>query len=198
MLDTKANMRGFLVILALSLHAVFEGIAVGLSHSPTAVWYLFFAIAAHKYVISFCCGLQFVTSGVKTALVIVYISVFSLISPVGIGIGLGLTSTISSEAEAQTVTVTVLQGLATGTLLYVVFFEVLEKERQKKKNGLLQVIFVVLGFVVMVLVQLVEHSGQEENLVGEGCLVSSIPDNFTVPGRVTCEGDLARFNNLDL
>ena len=32
------------------------------------------------------------------------------------------------------------QGLATGTLLYVVFFEVLEKERQKKKNGLLQVI----------------------------------------------------------
>ena len=33
------------------------------------------------------------------------------------------------------------QGLATGTLLYVVFFEVLEKERQKKKNGLLQVIY---------------------------------------------------------
>merc|ERR550519_1335512 len=94
----QANMRGFLVILALSLHAVFEGIAVGLSHSPTAVWYLFFAIAAHKYVISFCCGVQFVTSGVKTVLVIVYISVFSLISPVGIGIGLGLTATNQSEA----------------------------------------------------------------------------------------------------
>jgi len=78
----QANMRGFLVILALSLHAVFEGIAVGLSHSPTAVWYLFFAIAAHKYVISFCCGVQFVTSGVRTVLVIAYIAVFSLISPV--------------------------------------------------------------------------------------------------------------------
>merc|ERR1719308_617271 len=78
----QANMRGFLVILALSLHAVFEGIAVGLSHSPTAVWYLFFAIAAHKYVISFCCGVQFVTSGVRRVLVIAYIAVFSLISPV--------------------------------------------------------------------------------------------------------------------
>ena len=58
---------------------------------------------------------------------------------IGIAIGLGLTSTINSEAETQTVTVTVLQGLATGTLLYVVFFEVLEKEREKKRNGLLQV-----------------------------------------------------------
>jgi len=158
----QANLRGFLVILALSLHAVFEGIAVGLSHSASAVWYLFFAIAAHKYVISFCCGVQFVTSGVKRLLVIVYIAVFSLISPIGIAIGLGLTSTINSEAETQTVTVTVLQGLATGTLLYVVFFEVLEKEREKKRNGLLQVVFVVLGFIVMVLVQLIEHGGNPE------------------------------------
>ena len=32
------------------------------------------------------------------------------------------------------------QGLATGSLFYVVFFEILEKERQKNVNGLLQVI----------------------------------------------------------
>ena len=33
----------------------------------------------------------------------------------------------------------VLQGLATGSLLYVVFFEILEKERQKPVPGVLQV-----------------------------------------------------------
>ena len=33
----------------------------------------------------------------------------------------------------------VLQGLATGSLLYVVFFEILEKERQKSVPGVLQV-----------------------------------------------------------
>lgn len=32
-----------------------------------------------------------------------------------------------------------LQGVATGTLLYVVFFEVIEKERQKGTSGLVQV-----------------------------------------------------------
>ena len=44
-----------------------------------------------------------------------------------------------SEAETQTVMVTVLQGLATGTLLYVVFFEVIEKERLKGTSGMVQV-----------------------------------------------------------
>ena len=44
-----------------------------------------------------------------------------------------------SGEETQTVAVTVLQGLATGTLLYVVFFEVIEKERLKGTSGMVQV-----------------------------------------------------------
>ncbi len=59
----EATLRGFLVILALSLHAVFEGIALGLTSSVKSVWFIFFAIASHKFVISFCVGMQFVTSG---------------------------------------------------------------------------------------------------------------------------------------
>ena len=59
----EASLRGFLVILALSLHAVFEGVALGIAHDQSSVWYLFFAIASHKFVISFCVGMQFVSSG---------------------------------------------------------------------------------------------------------------------------------------
>ena len=61
--DFKASLRGFLVILALSLHAVFEGVALGIAHHESSVWYLFFAIASHKFVISFCVGMQFINSG---------------------------------------------------------------------------------------------------------------------------------------
>ena len=61
----QASIRGFMVIFALSLHAVFEGVALGLAGSSSSVWYLFFAIAAHKYVISFCVGAQFVRSSKK-------------------------------------------------------------------------------------------------------------------------------------
>ena len=59
----EAALRGFLVILALSLHAIFEGIALGLTGTENSVWFLFFAIASHKFVISFCVGMQFVSSG---------------------------------------------------------------------------------------------------------------------------------------
>ncbi len=75
----------------------------------------------------------------KTWLTIVYVSTFALISPLGTGIGIALSETVQSEADVQSSLVTVLQGLATGTLLYVVFFEVIEKEREKGTNGILQV-----------------------------------------------------------
>ena len=105
----QVALRGFLVILALSLHAIFEGMAVGLTQKarisavrslrpklknvwyfswsfrfmivrlwpilfPQAsyVWYLFFAIAAHKFVISFCIGIQFVSSGLRPLFIVLY------------------------------------------------------------------------------------------------------------------------------
>ena len=39
----------------------------------------------------------------------------------------------------------VFQGLATGSLLYVVFFEIMEKERKRAVSGLLQVRCVALS-----------------------------------------------------
>ena len=80
----------------------------------------------------------------KRLLIVVYISTFSLMTPFGIAMGIALTHVVSIEGSGagstRTVEVAVLNGLAVGTLLYVVFFEILEKERSKKSNGLLQVI----------------------------------------------------------
>ena len=63
----------------------------------------------------------------------------------------------------------IFQGIATGSLLYVVFFEILEKERQKAVPGLLQVIAMSLGFIFMVLLGLAEVRGEgaeSEELLG--------------------------------
>ena len=54
----QVAMRGFFILLAISLHAIFEGIAIGLGAKASFVWYLCFAIAAHKFIIAFCIGLQ--------------------------------------------------------------------------------------------------------------------------------------------
>ena len=74
----------------------------------------------------------------KKALIFAYMGTFSLITPVGIAIGIGLVQSASNNS-ASNGPAAVLNGLAAGTLIYVVFFEILEKERQKKSNGLLQV-----------------------------------------------------------
>ncbi len=57
------------------------------------------------------------------------------------------------------VTVAVLQALAGGTIIYVVVFEVLQRERSKTVSGLAQLISVMLGFSVIMSIELL---GTEE------------------------------------
>eukprot|EP00095_Tigriopus_kingsejongensis_P004214 maker-scaffold1792_size27886-snap-gene-0.4 protein:Tk04214 transcript:maker-scaffold1792_size27886-snap-gene-0.4-mRNA-1 annotation:"zinc transporter zip1" len=191
----EATLRGFLVILALSLHAVFEGIALGLTHTVSSVWFLFFAIASHKYVISFCIGMQFVSSGIKPLLNVIYVATFALISPLGAGLGILLSESVTSEASLQNSLVTILQGLATGTLLYVVFFEVIEKERTNGTNGILQVVFISLGFICMILLELVEVKATGGDPVvqslsiddgKDGCPLLKFDDQWSLPMNFTC------------
>jgi zinc transporter 1/2/3 len=141
--STIITLRGLLVVLALSIHELFEGLAVGLESSSRTVWYMFGAVSAHKLVIAFCIGVELVTSGMRTLLVVIYVFTFAVVSPMGIGIGIAVTE----QQESSTALVSViLQGLASGTLLYVVFFEILSEDR---KSGIKQYFAVLLGFIVM-------------------------------------------------
>ncbi|XP_075983288.1 zinc transporter ZIP1-like [Anticarsia gemmatalis] len=145
--DSVASaMRGLLIVLALSIHELFEGLAVGLESSVANVWYMFGAVSAHKYIIAFCIGVELLASGTKRWLSIVYIFTFSFMSALGIAIGILLVGG-AGAAEAGIYSV-VLQGLACGTLMYVVFFEV-----WKDSSGLLHFTCALLGFVVMVLIE---------------------------------------------
>lgn len=79
----KKSFRGLLAVLALSFHAVFEGLAVGLETGVDKVWYLFVAIATHKFVIAFCVGVELVASKTKTLVFVTYIGVFAAVTPLG-------------------------------------------------------------------------------------------------------------------
>ena len=56
------------------------------------------------------------------------------------------------EGEMTTTALIVLQGLATGSLLYVVFFEIMEKERQRAVPGVLQVRHSFRRFIFLILI----------------------------------------------
>jgi solute carrier family 39 (zinc transporter), member 1/2/3 len=137
------NIRGLLIVLALSVHELFEGLAVGLESETSYVWYLFGAVASHKLVIAFCVGVELVVNKTKFWLAFAYVFTYAIVSPIGIGIGILISN---SESETNSAVISVfLQGLASGTLLYVVFFEILAKYR----SGLMQYAAVLVGFFIM-------------------------------------------------
>lgn len=121
-----------------------------------------------RYVISFCVGMQLATSGITPLIQTFYIAVLSLVTPLGkakhfiskhsrlvlsrsswvpgIGIGIWIMS-VSDGDVGDSLVSAVFQGLACGTILYVTFFEILERERSKSTAGLLQWSLLVLGFL---------------------------------------------------
>ncbi|XP_014210977.1 protein zntC isoform X1 [Copidosoma floridanum] len=160
------SMRSLLTVLALSFHAIFEGLAVGLEPAMSSVLYLAAAIATHKLVISFCVGMELYVAGASRRAILGYLSVFSMVTPLGIAIGLGLGQFRDVGAGDETLgpVSTILQGMAAGTLLYVVFFEVLARERANDKSGLLQLAAIFVGFMLMLGLQLVtahSHGGHD-------------------------------------
>lgn len=55
-----------------------------------------------------------------------------------------------TDSKYRTIGNAVLQGLAAGTILYVTFFEVLDRERKKDTApGLLKLLFTMIGFFLM-------------------------------------------------
>ena len=59
-----------------------------------------------------------------------------------------------------TLTSLVLEGLAAGTLVYVSFFEILERERSKDNNRLLQWCLLLIGFLCMLALEALGRNGR--------------------------------------
>ena len=53
------------------------------------------------------------------------------------------------QVSENYIPVLVLQALAAGTLIYVSFFEIMERERLKGNNRLMQWLLIVLGFLAI-------------------------------------------------
>lgn len=112
------------------------------------------AVACHKVVIAVYVGLQMLSDRTRPLLAHCSILLFAVTSPVGIGAG-ALVSHLEATHDVAVLSVA-LQGLATGTLMYVVFFEVLKPSagHQSMKQRALRLAFIAVGFATMLSVQL--------------------------------------------
>ncbi|CAL1526813.1 unnamed protein product [Lymnaea stagnalis] len=152
----EANpLRAFLLLAALSFHTVFDGLAVGLQTKASNIWEMFAAICIHKSLVALCLGMQlFLVYKSRPVKAFFWVFVFSLISPIGVGLGMILTSG-HMNMLAEGLVSWVLQAVATGTFIYVTFFEILWEELLEKR-GLLRLCLVIAGFGGMAVAKYVD------------------------------------------
>lgn len=145
-LQAHSPFRSFMLFLSLSLHSVFEGLAIGLQNTDSKVLEICIAILVHKSIIVFSLSVKLVQSEVRPVWVAAYLVVFALMSPLGIAIGIAV---MEAQLAAGALIQAVLEGLAAGTFVYITFMEILPHELNSPGKQLLKVLFVLLGFTVM-------------------------------------------------
>ncbi|KAF0299214.1 Zinc transporter ZIP1 [Amphibalanus amphitrite] len=143
--------RAYLIVIALSVHSVFEGFAAAFEDSAREVWLFFAAIMAHKAIVSFCIGEQLLTAKRSKCFVITNLCIFSMATPLGVLLGL-LVASPELQGGASLLATGILQGLAAGTILYVTFFELLGPEQHKPGSGLIKFFAMLLGFALMLVI----------------------------------------------
>lgn len=145
--SNSSTLRSILLLVALSLHSVFEGLAVGLQKQTTDVIEVFVGLSIHKVIIAFSLGMTLSQSRLSFWSQLRSIFTFAIASPIGISIGLIIveygSGSSSSLAEG------ILQGIACGTFLYVTFFEILQHELSNPEFRLLKTLFLFVGFLGM-------------------------------------------------
>ena len=146
--SSHSPVRSIIMLAALSLHSVFEGLAVGLQETVAQVMAIFGALILHKCIIAFSIGLNLIQSKLAVKAMIVSNAVFCIASPIGIGIGI-LVDEVTSQSTELSMTSGILQGIACGTFLYVTFFEVLPHEFNRPSDRILKLLFVIIGFIVV-------------------------------------------------
>ncbi|XP_076473047.1 zinc transporter ZIP1-like [Babylonia areolata] len=142
-------LRVMLLLLALSFHTVFDGLAVGLQTDVTKVLTLMTAIVFHKAVMSIVLGVELaaVFDGKRPHHPLLALLLFSLASPVGVAIGMGVTLGHVHQS-ATLLTEAVLQAVATGVFLYVTCFEILERDMASREDrAVARVLTALLGFL---------------------------------------------------
>ena len=143
------TIRSLLFFLALSLHSLFEGMAIGLQETVEDVLETLLAVAIHKGVIAFSFTLSMTQQAIRPLVIVFYVVALAVISPAGIAIGIGVSE--SNAGVAASLANGVLQSVAAGTFLFVVFFEILPRELHchQRLDGALNLMFTTLGFGLM-------------------------------------------------
>ncbi|XP_006161509.1 zinc transporter ZIP2 [Tupaia chinensis] len=150
--SSRGSLRALVLLLSLSFHSVFEGLAVGLQPTVAMTVQLCLAVLAHKGLVVFGVGLRLVQMGTRSGWVVISILSLAVMSPLGLGLGMAVAGGHSEVGWG--LAQAVLEGVAAGTFLYVTFLEILPWELASPESPLAKWGCVAAGFAFMAFIAL--------------------------------------------
>lgn len=147
--NSSGALRLAMLFFAISIHSVFEGMALGLQTDHMRIFHLFFAIMFHEALVAFSVGITMARQDLTQRQGVKYILLFSLAVPVGIFLGLLVQQ---APGTAGSMASAVCQSLAAGIFIHVTFLELLPSELSSPKDRMAKVAFHFLGFIALSLV----------------------------------------------
>lgn len=136
------NMTPFVLMIALSVHSIFEGLAVGIASTLGDLGTLLIAVVIHKGAASSALGISLVkTFPEDFSLCRWLVFTFSLSTPVGVITGMIL--------EGGAVMDVVCNSLAAGSFVYIACSEVIVEEFTIPGGRWMKLLFYLIGVVII-------------------------------------------------
>ena len=149
----KKKLSGFIMLLALSIHGLFECLALGIQTNYKNTLFLFIALMIHKWAEAFALGIFFVQAKLAKKSYLLLILFFSLIGPIGVFLGILLSKTASECVEG------IFLSISTGTFLYVACSEVIVEEFSSPVKRYLKFFLYLMGGAFAAGLTLFEYLG---------------------------------------
>ena len=146
-------LRRYMLLLALSIHSVFEGTALGLQEDMSKMIHLFVAIVLHEILVAFAFGANLAKMALRRSVFVQMVVFFCIMIPLGVAIGIAVGHV---HGFVGGLTSAILQGLAAGTFIYVVFVEILPSELVGGENNIWKIFCVFIGFILFTSLQFID------------------------------------------
>jgi len=139
----SCNMTPFILMIALSVHAMFEGLALGLTTDFQSTLNIVIAIVIHKGAASSSLGISLVKTFPDDFTTVRWlIFIFSCASPLGVVIGM----IASGAGEIVQIVCT---SLAAGSFIYIACSEVIVQEFSMPGNRWWKLLFFLMGATII-------------------------------------------------
>ena len=147
--NPTSSITPYILLIALSVHGIFEGIALGVMNTVKECSILFSAIILHKWAAAFALGISFYKSGTEKDLFIKMILLFTSFGPLGIIIGMIF-------SDAGNLIKGIMLSISTGTFIYVAASEVIVEEFSLSKKTNIKFLWFLLGGLLTFILTFIE------------------------------------------